>query len=52
MAHGNWPVILIELILVFGGALAFGWWQLRSVDRDRRKAQQEREARDRDAESR
>lgn len=31
----NLPVILIELVLVFGGVLAFGWWQLRSVRRDR-----------------
>ena len=29
------PVILVELVLVFGGVLAFGWWQLRSVSRDR-----------------
>ncbi len=27
------PVILIELVLVGGGALAFGWWQLRDVKR-------------------
>jgi predicted negative regulator of RcsB-dependent stress response len=32
------PVILIEVILVFGGVLAFGWWQLRSVARDRKAA--------------
>lgn len=29
-------VKLLELLLVFGGVLAFGIWQLRSVDRDRR----------------
>ncbi len=34
---GNLPVILIELVLVFGGVLAFAWWQLRSVARDRRE---------------
>ena len=28
-------MILVELVLVFGGVLAFGWWQLRSVSRDR-----------------
>jgi hypothetical protein len=28
---------LIELALVFGGVLGFGWWQLRSVERDRQK---------------
>lgn len=32
------PVILIEVVLVFGGVLAFGWWQLRSVRRDREAA--------------
>jgi hypothetical protein len=36
------PVILIELVLVFGGVLAFAWWQLRSVARDRQKAAAER----------
>jgi hypothetical protein len=30
-------VILIELVLVFGGALAFGWWQLRDLKRERLK---------------
>lgn len=29
------PLILIELVLVFGGALLFGWWQLREIKRDR-----------------
>jgi hypothetical protein len=28
-------VILIELAMVFGGALAFGWWQLRDLRRER-----------------
>ena len=36
------PIILIELVLVFGGVLAFGWWQLRSVKRDRLKAAERR----------
>jgi Tfp pilus assembly protein PilV len=31
-----WLVKLIEVLLVSGGVLAFGVWQLRSVDRDRR----------------
>lgn len=38
------PLVLIEVILVFGGVLAFGWWQLRSVERDRRELQRQREA--------
>lgn len=37
------PVILIELVLVFGGVLAFGWWQLRSVRRDREATARRRE---------
>ena len=47
MSSGNLPVILIEVVLVFGGVLAFGCWQLRSVARDRRElaAQRERDAR-------
>jgi hypothetical protein len=43
MESNHWPLILIEGVLVFGGALAFGWWQLRSVKRDREKARAERE---------
>lgn len=45
----HWPLILIEGVLVFGGALAFGWWQLRSVKRDREKAQAERAKREQGA---
>ena len=41
----NFPIILIEVILVFGGVLAFGIWQLRALkkqetqpdDKDRQK---------------
>lgn len=39
------PVILIEIVLVLGGVLAFGWWQLRTIKRDREKAAAERAAR-------
>ncbi len=35
---GHLPLILIEVVLVFGGALAFGWWQFREIKRDRAKA--------------
>ena len=31
------PLIVIEVILVFGGVLAFGWWQLRDLARERKK---------------
>ena len=37
------PLILVEVILVFGGALAFGWWQLRSIRKDREKAARAKE---------
>lgn len=30
----HFPIILIELVLVMGGVLAFGWWQLRDVKRE------------------
>lgn len=39
----NGPLILIEGVLVFGGALLFGWWQLRSVARDQALTRQQRE---------
>lgn len=36
------PLIVIELLLVFGGALAFAWWQLRDLKREREKREQAR----------
>jgi hypothetical protein len=39
------PVILIEVVLIFGGVLLFGWWQLRSLKKDQQKSAREREAR-------
>lgn len=38
----NTPIIAIELILVFGGALLFGWWQLRSIKRNQQKTAQQK----------
>lgn len=32
------PVILIEVVLVFGGVLLFAWWQLRDLKKEREKA--------------
>ncbi len=32
------PVILIELVLVFGGVLLFAWWQFRDLRKEREKA--------------
>lgn len=43
MGHENLPVILIEVVLVFGGVLLFAWWQLRSVARDQRRSAEQRE---------
>jgi len=40
----NLPIVLIEGVLVLGGALLFGWWQLRSVERDRRAAAERKRA--------
>lgn len=40
------PIVLIELVLVFGGVLLFAVWQLRSVKRDQEKTRAERAARE------
>ncbi|MBU3566770.1 hypothetical protein [Polynucleobacter alcilacus] len=42
------PVILIEVVLIFGGVLLFVWWQLRDLKKERekglkKKAQDERQ---------
>jgi predicted negative regulator of RcsB-dependent stress response len=42
----NLPVILIEVVLIFGGVLAFGWWQLRSLKKDREQTARERAERE------
>ena len=36
--NADLPLILIEVVLVFGGALLFGWWQFHEIKRDRAKA--------------
>jgi len=43
------PIVLIEVVLIFGGVLAFGWWQLREIEVDRRKAAAARDAREKSA---
>lgn len=40
------PVILIEVVLIFGGVLAFGWWQLRDLGKDREQTARKRERRE------
>jgi hypothetical protein len=37
------PVILIEVVLVFGGVLLFAWWQLRDLRKEREKEQKRKE---------
>ena len=36
--ENNLPIIVIEVVLTFGGVLLFGWWQLRSIKRDQQAA--------------
>jgi hypothetical protein len=31
------PLIVVEVVMIFGGAVAFGWWQLRDLRREREK---------------
>ncbi|NQW70203.1 MAG: hypothetical protein HQ457_07465 [Betaproteobacteria bacterium] len=37
------PVILIEVVLIFGGVLLFAWWQLRDLKKEREKDQKKQE---------
>jgi hypothetical protein len=37
------PIVLIEGVMVLGGALAFGWWQLRDIKKDNERAKLEKE---------
>jgi hypothetical protein len=34
------PLIVIEVVFVFGGALAFAWWQLRDLAREKRRREE------------
>ena len=43
MGSEHAPLILIELVLVFGSVLAFAWWQLRSLERDRQETLRQRQ---------
>lgn len=36
------PIVLVEVVLIFGGVLAFAWWQLHEIKVDQRKAAAER----------
>jgi hypothetical protein len=37
------PVILIEVVLIFGGVLLFAWWQLRDLKKEREKDKKKQE---------
>ena len=43
------PLILVEVVLVFGGAMAFAWWQFRDLARERKKREDAQRAQDTDA---
>jgi hypothetical protein len=34
------PIILIEVVLVFGGVVLFAWWQFRDLRKEREKRQE------------
>jgi hypothetical protein len=34
------PLIVVEVVLVFGGAIAFAWWQFRDLARERAKREE------------
>ena len=36
------PIMLIEVVMFFGGALLFAWWQLRDIRKEREKAQKKK----------
>lgn len=38
------PFIVIELVLIFGGAMAIAWWQIRDVERAQAETRRAREA--------
>jgi predicted negative regulator of RcsB-dependent stress response len=44
--NAHLPVILIEVVLIFGGVLAFGWWQLRDLEKEREQTTRKRERRE------
>lgn len=36
------PIIIVELVMVLGGALLWGWWELRTIRKDNEKAAKEK----------
>ena len=37
------PILLIEVVLVFGGVLLFAWWQLWDLRKEREKDQKKKD---------
>jgi hypothetical protein len=37
MNNSDFPFIIVELVMTLGGALAFGWWQMRDLKKERLK---------------
>jgi hypothetical protein len=37
------PLIVVEVLLVFGGALAFAWWQFRDLRLEREKREKRKQ---------
>jgi DNA-binding transcriptional regulator of glucitol operon len=38
MINPDFPFIVVELVMTLGGALAFGWWQMRDLKNERQEA--------------
>jgi hypothetical protein len=36
-------IMLLELVLIFGGILLFAWWQLRDLRKERERDQKKKE---------
>ena len=44
MERAHLPLIVVEVLLVFGGAVAFAWWQFRDLARERAKREAAKKA--------
>lgn len=37
------PIIFIEVVMFFGGALLFAWWQLRDIRKEQEKTRKKKD---------
>ena len=37
------PIMLIEVLMFFGGALLFAWWQLRDIRKEQKKSRNKKD---------